>query len=94
MQKNYLCGQLNFIVFDHLLNKVNITTMLNFFSTLKVKIVPYILIALVAFCFMDCKSEVSMEKQQKAFHVDAEGNLLNKKGNLVKKGVEFRLKGG
>lgn len=67
---------------------------LNFFNSLKVKVLPFILISLVAFCFMDCKSEVSMEKQQKAFHVDAEGNLLNKKGNVVKKAGEFKLEGG
>ena len=35
-----------------------------------------------------------MEKQQKAFHVDAQGNLLNKKGNVVKKAGEFKLEGG
>lgn len=68
--------------------------MLNFFGSLKVKILPYILISCVAFFFMDCKSEVSMEKQQKAFHVDANGNLLNKKGKLVKKAGEFKLEGG
>ena len=67
---------------------------LNFINSLKVKVLPFILISLVAFCFMDCKSEVSMEKQQKAFHVDAEGNLLNKKGNVVKKAGEFKLEGG
>jgi len=59
--------------------------MLNLFKSLRVKILPFILISLVAFCFMDCKTEVSMEKQQKAFHVDAQGNLLNKKGNVVKR---------
>ncbi|MFK7978487.1 MAG: OmpA family protein [Saprospiraceae bacterium] len=68
--------------------------MLNLFNSLKVKVLPFILISLVAFCFMDCKSEVSMEKQQKAFHVDAQGNLLNKKGNVVKKAGEFKLEGG
>lgn len=68
--------------------------MTNYLNSFKAKLLPYILISLVAFCFMDCKSEVSMEKQQKAFHVDAEGNLLNKKGKLVKKAGEYKLEGG
>lgn len=67
---------------------------LNFLSSFKAKVLPFILISFVAVFFMDCKTEVSMEKQQKAFHVDANGNLLNKKGNLVKKAGEFKLEGG
>ena len=35
-----------------------------------------------------------MKKQQKAFHVDAKGDLLDKKGNVVKKAGEFKLEGG
>ena len=41
-----------------------------------------------------CKSDVDMKKQQKAFYVDANGNLLNKKDQLVKKKGEFKLEGG
>ncbi len=68
--------------------------MTNYFNSFKSNVLFLMLISLVAFTFMDCKSEVSMEKQQKAFHVDAEGNLLNKKGKLVKKAGEFKLEGG
>jgi len=67
---------------------------LNFLSSFRAKVMPFLMITLVAVFFMDCKTEVSMEKQQKAFHVDANGNLLNKKGNLVKKAGEFKLEGG
>jgi len=55
---------------------------------------PLIALAGIAFLFTDCKSEVDMKKQQKAFYVDAEGNLLNKKGVLVKKAGDFKLEGG
>ncbi len=41
-----------------------------------------------------CKSDVDMKKQQKAFYVDANGNLLNKKDQIVKKKGEFKLEGG
>lgn len=42
----------------------------------------------------NCKSEVSSKQQQKAFHVDANGNLLNKKDQIVKRAGEFKLEGG
>ncbi len=51
-------------------------------------------ILLIAFCFANCKSDVDMKKQQKAFYVDANGNLLNKKDEIVKKAGEFKLEGG
>ncbi|MGB1243101.1 MAG: OmpA family protein [Chitinophagales bacterium] len=35
-----------------------------------------------------------MKKQQKAFHVDDKGNLLDKKGKVVKKAGDFKLEGG
>ena len=68
--------------------------MTNYFNSFKTNVLSFMLISLVAFTFMDCKSEVSMEKQQKAFHVDAAGNLLNKKGKLVKKAGEYKMEGG
>lgn len=48
----------------------------------------------LVFLLTDCKSEVDMKKQQKAFYVDANGDLLNKKGVLVKKAGDFKLEGG
>lgn len=41
-----------------------------------------------------CKSDVDMKKQQKAFYVDAKGNLLNKKDEIVKKAGEYKMEGG
>jgi len=63
------------------------------FSFLK-KMVAFV--AMIGFVFLltDCKSEVNMKKQQNAFYVDANGNLLNKKGTLVKKAGDFKLEGG
>ena len=55
---------------------------------------PFIAILLVAFCFTDCSSEVDSKKQQAAFHVDADGNLRNKKDQIVKNKGEFKLEGG
>lgn len=55
---------------------------------------PFITIALMGVFITGCKSDASMQKQQKAFYVDADGNLLNKKGDLVKKAGEFKLEGG
>lgn len=68
--------------------------MTNYFNSFTAKLFSLMLITMVAFSFMDCKSEVSMKKQQKAFHVDANGDLLNKKGKLVKKAGEYKLEGG
>ena len=48
----------------------------------------------LVFLLTDCKSEPNMKKQQRAFHVDANGDLLNKKGKLVKKAGDFKLEGG
>lgn len=60
------------------------------------KLLNYSIIAVLslAFVFTQCKSEPNMKKQQAAFHVDADGNLLNKKGELVKSKGEFKLEGG
>jgi len=58
------------------------------------KTFPFIAMLLVIFCFTNCSSDVDMKKQQAAFHVDADGNLLNKKGELVKSKGEFKLEGG
>jgi len=68
--------------------------MTHFFNSFRTKLLPFMAILLIAFCFVDCKSDVDMKKQQKAFHQDANGNLLNKKGELVKKAGEFKLEGG
>ena len=68
--------------------------MFNFLNSFKAKTLSFLLICLVALFFTDCKSEVSMKKQQKAFYVDANGDLLNKKGKLVKKKGAFKLEGG
>ena len=62
-------------------------------KTLKQLPVMIILGLIIAFQF-SCSSEVDMQKQQKAFYVDADGNLLNKKGDLVKKSGEFKMEGG
>ena len=48
----------------------------------------------LVFLLTDCKSEPNMKKQQRAFHVDANGDLLNRKGVLVKKAGDFKLEGG
>jgi len=48
----------------------------------------------LVFLLTDCKSDVDMKKQQNAFYVDANGDLLNKKGALVKKAGAFKLEGG
>lgn len=52
------------------------------------------IIFMTLFMSSGCKSDVDMKKQQKAFYVDANGNLLNKKDQLVKKKGEFKLEGG
>ncbi len=61
---------------------------------IKVKFLLVFFISLSACCFTSCKSDVSMKKQQKAFHVDANGDLLDKKGKLVEKAGDFKLEGG
>ena len=50
--------------------------------------------AMIAGITLSCKSDTSMQKQQKAFYVDADGNLLNKKGELVKKAGDYKMEGG
>ena len=65
----------------------------NLFNSIKT-ILPFLAIVGALILFTDCKSEVSSKKQQKAFHVDANGDLLNKKGDIVKKAGEFKLEGG
>ena len=64
-----------------------------FFNSFK-KILPFLAIASMVFLLVDCQSEVDSKKQQKAFHVDANGDLLNKRGDVVKKAGEFKLEGG
>ena len=59
-----------------------------------IKYLSFIAILSIAFVFTNCKSEPNMKKQQAAFHVDADGNLLNKKGELVKSKGEYKLEGG
>ncbi len=62
-------------------------------NTIK-QILPLIAMAFLAVCFTACKSEVDMKKQQKAFYVDADNNLVNKKGNIVKRAGEYKMEGG
>lgn len=57
------------------------------------QILPLLAIGM-ALCFVGCKSDVDMKKQQKAFYVDANGNLLNKKDEIVKKKGEYKMEGG
>ncbi len=58
------------------------------------QIIPFFAIALIALFSFGCKSDVDGKKQQKAFHVDANNNLLNKKGEIVKKAGEYKMEGG
>ena len=58
------------------------------------KTLPLFAISLMALFFVGCQSDVSSKKQQKAFHVDANGNLLNKKNEIVKKAGEYKMEGG
>jgi len=63
-------------------------------STKFIKHILPIFAMAIAITFIGCKSDVDMKQQQKAFHVDASGNLLNKRGELVKKKGEYKLEGG
>lgn len=67
---------------------------LKFSSSLKATILPLVLVSLVSIFFMNCKTDVSSKKQQSAFYVDADGNLMNKKGKLVKNAGEYKMEGG
>ncbi|NJK82634.1 MAG: OmpA family protein [Saprospiraceae bacterium] len=56
---------------------------------------PLALLAVGGFIFLrGFNTDVSMEKQQNAFYVDADGNLLDKSGELVKGAGEFQLVDG
>lgn len=65
----------------------------NLFGTIK-RLLPFLALAGMALIVVNCKSEVSSKKQQKAFHVNADGDLLNNKDEVVKKAGEFKLEGG
>lgn len=67
---------------------------LKFSSSFKGTILSLILVSLVSILFVDCKTDVSSKKQQSAFYVDADGNLMNKKGKLVKNAGEYKMEGG
>ncbi len=59
------------------------------------KRVHYLMLFLAAsFMIMGCKTDPDPRKQQKAFYVDANGDLLNKKDEIVKKKGDFKLEGG
>lgn len=58
------------------------------------RILTFLTLVSLALLVVNCKSEVSSKQQQKAFHVDTNGNLLNKKNEIVKKAGEFKLEGG
>lgn len=66
----------------------------NLLSSIGAKILPLIAFSLMALLFVDCKSEVNSKKQQKAFYVDKDGNLMNKKNELIKKAGDFKLDKG
>lgn len=54
---------------------------------------PTLLVLLLSVCLFavsSCNND-DMKKQQSAFYVDGEGNLLDKKGELVKSAGEFKL---
>lgn len=70
------------------------TMTLSNLNSIKVKFLLVLVISVSACCFTSCKSDVSMKKQQKAFYVDDKGDLLDKKGNVVKKEGDFKLEGG
>lgn len=56
---------------------------------------PLVLLAVGGFIFLrGFNTDVSMKKQQSAFYVDANGNLLDKKGELVRASGEFQLVDG
>ncbi len=78
------------------INYLNLTMTMtvNFLNTMKVYSLPFFAFILCAFFIVGCKSDVSMKKQQKAFYVDDKGDLLNKKGQVVKPKGEFKLEGG
>ncbi len=63
-------------------------------KSLMIKSLFFIIIGLSFFYNTGCKSDVSSKKQQKAFYVDPNGNLLNNQGEIVKKEGEFKLEDG
>ena len=65
----------------------------NLFGKMK-RILPFLALIGMALVVVNCKSEVSSKQQQKAFHVNADGDLLNNKDEVVKKAGEFKLEGG
>ena len=65
----------------------------NLLNTFK-RCFTFLALVSMALIVVNCKSEVSSKQQQKAFHVDAAGNLLNKKNEIVKKAGDFKLEGG
>ncbi len=65
----------------------------NLFGKMK-RTLPFLALIGMALVVVNCKSEVSSKQQQKAFHVNADGDLLNNKDEVVKKAGEFKLEGG
>ncbi len=56
---------------------------------------PLALLAVGGYIFLrGFNTDVSIKKQQNAFYVDANGNLLDKRGELVKEAGEFQLVDG
>ncbi len=65
----------------------------NFLGSFK-RIFALLTLVSMALLVVNCKSEVSSKQQQKAFHVNANGDLLNNKNEVVKKAGDFKLEGG
>lgn len=65
----------------------------NLINTFK-RVFTLLALASMALVVVNCKSEVSSKQQQKAFHVNADGDLLNNKNEVVKKAGDFKLEGG
>lgn len=66
----------------------------NILSSFKSKTISCFAIIMMSCFLFACASDVDSKKQQTAFYVDSSGNLLNKKGDLVKKAGEFKLDKG
>ncbi len=60
----------------------------------QVRLLSFLVAVLSISLIMGCASEPKPKEQQKAFYVDAEGNLKDKRDDIVKKAGEFKLENG